>query len=99
MQAPTIGRKVWYWAAANELDFMNCKDKAQAFDATVVFVHPSGEVNLVVFDHHGNKDTVEGVVLEDPDGDVHGAEGIEEGYATWMPYQKAKHDEEVAKQG
>lgn len=96
MQAPTIGRKVWYWASAGELDIMNCKDRAQAFDATVVFVHPSGGVNLLVLDHEGNNGTVEAVILEDPDGDVQGAEGVYKGYATWMPYQKAQHEKAVA---
>ena len=83
---PTIGRKVWFWSAdpgAVEvlLDFK------QALDATVVYVSPTGTVNLLVLDHGGNSFPVEDIPLNDPGlDDEHGLEGAED-YATWMPYQ------------
>jgi hypothetical protein len=83
---PSIGRKVWYWQVSGA----GVIDNAQAFDATVVFVHPDGLVNLNVRDHSGYSHKVANVELHDPaDGSV-GREEDAHGkgnYATWMPYQ------------
>lgn len=85
--APSIGRKVWFWASENFIEQVeeDPMDPKQAFDATVVFVHPSGLVNLQVFTHTGEGGLVESCHLRDPgEADEHGGE---EDYATWMPYQ------------
>ena len=79
---PTIGRKVWLWIGNRGYVVL---DQKQAFDATVVFVHPDGKVNLSFLDHAANGPMVaEFVTLRDPQiDDQHGVEFI----ATWMPYQ------------
>jgi hypothetical protein len=84
---PTIGRKVWFWASEDFIDATDCvpEDPKQAFDATVIYVHSDGNVNLSVVDHRGEQGLVENCELRDPgEGDEHGGE---EDYATWMPYQ------------
>jgi hypothetical protein len=73
---PTIGRKVWYWP---EQPTMRVNDDRQAFDATIVFVHDDGTVNLAVFDHDGHYLIQHRVELQD--------EPTRRGIATWMPYQ------------
>lgn len=98
MQAPTIGRRVWYWQAAGDGGVV--RDTAQAFDAGVIFVHPiqAGEycVDLQVTDHAGNTDVIQNVILQDyEDGDAHHLSDID-GFATWMPYQQKKHEQESA---
>ena len=76
---PTIGRKVWLYTAAQ-----SPQDSKQAFDATVIFVHPSGLVNLYFVNHWGTAGSLSSVQLRDPqEDDKHGVET----YATWMPYQ------------
>jgi hypothetical protein len=77
--APSIGRKLWYWPVNQPI---GCHDTRQAFDATVVFVHPNGRVNLVVRDHEAVQHAVLEVLL------------VQEGeprpmfpHATWMPFQ------------
>ena len=93
MQTPTIGRKVWYWSGPEDLDLVTYLDASQAFDATVIFVHPDCCVNLLVNDHNGTEYVVIKAILEDPEeGDCHCQEGRDEGYASWMPYQKQQHE-------
>lgn len=82
---PTIGRKVWFWASAPD-DF-NIEDHDQAMDATVVFVHPDGKVNLQVTDHMGEIYFQDSIELKDFEGERHFGENLEEPTATWMPYQ------------
>jgi hypothetical protein len=78
---PTIGRKVWFYNASYAA---NCFDQKQALDATVIYVHPDGPVNLSVVDHAGHRLTAHAVSLEDPtEFDGHGVRD----YATWMPFQ------------
>jgi len=80
---PTIGRKVWLWVGNEGFAIL---DPKQAFDATVVFVHPDGKVNLSFSDHEANGPLMaEFVTLRDPQiDDQHGTPGM---IATWMPYQ------------
>lgn len=83
---PTIGRKVWFWAT--EPENHSIEDHDQALDATVIFVHPDKTVNLQVVDHQGDITTQFGVELRDPqEGDRHFSDTLNEGVATWMPYQ------------
>lgn len=97
---PTIGRKVWFWMSEATIDDTSSTvlDDAQAFDATVVFVHENGAVNLTVVDHEGGGDFVENVPFREYiEGETcHG--GFED-FATWMPYQmgQAKKAFEEAK--
>lgn len=94
---PTIGRKVWFWSSINyrfdaDVEAINI---SQAFDATVVFAHETGNVNLLVVDHTGNPAIALDVELRDPatddsheeEGDAGDDAGHPTGYATWMPYQ------------
>jgi len=89
---PTIGRKVWLWLGQGDYDpngvgaAFSVMDRAQAFDATVAFVHTDGTVNLGVLDHAGQPCSFARMRLYDPDPEnCHGQH--EFGYATWMPYQ------------
>lgn len=96
---PTIGRKVYFWSSEQFAAEVGAEpvDPKQAYDATIVFVHPSGNVNLQVVCHAGDSGFVEDCPLRDPsEGDEHGGE---EDYATWMPYQvgQAKKDFNEAK--
>lgn len=99
MITPTVGRKVWFWVNSEHTSDGKMLDERQAFDATVLYVHPTGEVNLLVVDHGGIPRFEEKVLLVDPEKgawptDQHDHAG-ERGYATWMPYQvgQAKKEE------
>lgn len=81
MITPTIGRKVWFWPINPSVGAI--LDPLQAWDATVTFVHPNGNINLLVIDHHG-------VMM--PQHDVYLFQGMPDERpkstcATWMPYQ------------
>jgi hypothetical protein len=78
---PTIGRKIWLFQSALHAGVLDAK---QAFDASIVFVHPSGNVNVAGTDHAGQPFVQTDVPLRDPGvTDEHGAST----FATWMPYQ------------
>jgi hypothetical protein len=79
---PTIGRKVWYWSDG----MANVLDQAQAFDATIVFVHNDTRVSLRVTDHLGHESAQYSVQLRDhiPLAS-HGAAC----FATWPPRQES----------
>lgn len=88
----TIGRKVWYWHP----QVSAVEDTLQAFDATVIYVYPDGDVKLQATNHWGTTNTVSRVKLYDPStDDRHGA--VDYAYCTWMPYQKQQMDSQ--KQG
>lgn len=78
MIVPTVGRVVWYYPTAT--DEIN---GAGPLAALVAHVHSNDKVNLAVFDANGANHGLVGVRLLQ-DGDF--AE-VDEGYATWMPYQ------------
>ena len=82
---PTIGRRVWYWPRHDEFDL--ALDGKQPFDAGVIFVHPNGEVSLMVTSHSGHQFHKDYVRLQQPADDDYLKVG---GYATWMPYQVAQ---------
>ncbi len=96
----TIGRKVWYWSCSVEDQSLSCYDERQAFDATVIYVHPEGTalaglVDLSIIDHAGERTTESAVELHDPgEFDIHDQPDVNESYATWMPYQKQQHDKQ-----
>lgn len=94
---PTIGRKVWFWMSADSLEESQSTvmDEHQAFDATVVFVHPdgSGSVNLLVADHDGETGMVADVP-ERPYVEGETEHGGDEDFFTWMPYQTAQAKKE-----
>lgn len=78
---PTVGRKVWYHPHQYErhTDFY---DSLQPFDATVVFVHSDGAVNLdVVNELAGRVPSKTQVKLCDTYDDTIA------GQCGWMPYQ------------
>jgi hypothetical protein len=81
MIEPTIGRVVWYWPSKDDLDTpsrMVQLDPWRPFDAHIVYVHSSTEVNLVVFDHIGNSyRRTAPINIEDSARPL----------AEWMPYQ------------
>lgn len=87
--APTIGRKVYFYDAAQEVaphvpGAMQRYDAKQPFDATVIYVWGPNCVNLRVTDHAGYTHVRSSVPLRDPtENDAHGVEYV----ATWMPYQ------------
>ena len=84
---PTIGRKVWLWLNPAQAPEGTLLDVKQAFDATVIFVHPSGKINVRFTTHDGQLGGSLNVRLQQPDGsDVHSSELLEP-YCTWMPYQ------------
>ena len=83
---PTIGRKVWLWVPKNQVPAEAIQSPLQAFDATIIFVHPNGEVNVSFFDHCGGLGGVHEVELLDPKPEDQHPEGGQ-AYATWMPYQ------------
>lgn len=95
MQAPTIGRKVWYWCGVDQDENDLVIAEAQAFDATVIYVNNNNNyVTLAVIAHDGTPFTVENVQLFDP-GTITMEHNVnDEAAATWMPYQKAQHDKQ-----
>lgn len=81
MIKPTIGRVVWYWAAAP----VRSVENAQPNPALVTWVWGDGElVNLVTFDCNGDIRPAARVPLWQGEGEPP-AEGH---FAEWMPYQK-----------
>jgi hypothetical protein len=95
-QAPTIGRKVWLWIDATELENYNILDARQALDATIVFVKCDGTVTLDVVDHTGSAGVLEDVQLYDYSPEIAHGHDYEFGtLATWMPYRVKKHKEEA----
>ena len=85
---PTVGRVLWYWPKTECLEQMGLHRTSldQPFMAQVTFVHSDRMVNLLVTDHRGAQAGVQGVFLLQ-EGDT---ARIMEGYAQWMPYQKAQ---------
>lgn len=87
----TIGRKLWYWSPSTEAQGVTNLDDGQAFDASVVFVHENGNVNVTFYDHIGVIQADTDVVVHDPEEkDQHNI--ADEAYCTWMPYQKQHMD-------
>lgn len=79
---PTIGRRIWFWPNRINLEVFTQQDDAQALDAGVIYVHPSGNVNLLVTDHIGYSEAVIDVAIL-PEGE----QALHSGKAQWMPYQ------------
>lgn len=91
-QAPTVGRRVYFWPSQAMRHPYAVLDKNQALDAGVVFVHNERLVNLLVSDHLGQSHSVQNVPFlqqEEPK-----PEGLP--FATWMPYQVKAHAAEEA---
>ena len=90
--APTIGRQVWFFGAPHDglathdgRPNHNCRrfDKDLPMSATVVYVWPSGLVNLNVIDHGGQHYAVTKAVLRQA-----GEKQPETpSWCEWMPYQ------------
>lgn len=95
MIKPSIGRKVWYWPGPNlhsASGSIHVRDRQQALDATVVYVHHDRCVNLHVIDHDGFIHTVHSAQLLQPEDP---APNPADPYAAWMPFQvgQAKGDQ------
>jgi hypothetical protein len=90
MIKPTIGRRVWYWPDTTSDDH-RIYDRTQAFDAGVVLVLDDHRVTLDVTDHYGRHFVVGNCYLWQGADDVDPAhrERPKEGFAEWMPYQRA----------
>ena len=80
MISPTVGRVVWYYPEAGEMN--NYAD--QPFMAGVCYVHNDTLVNLKIVDHEGNGFAKTNVHL------CQDAEVPKEGQCGWMPYQKGQ---------
>lgn len=80
---PTVGRKVWLWAQGG--GGFTIFDRRQPIDATVIFVHEDGTVNLSLVDHAGNCSTAFDVELKNYTAESH--DTVAGLVATWMPYQ------------
>lgn len=81
MIRPTIGRVVWYWAAATVRNV----EGAQPNPALVTWVWGDGElVNLVTFDCNGDARPAARVPLWQGEGEP----PTDGQFAEWMPYQK-----------
>lgn len=86
---PTIGRRIWYWPGTKDLAFlgpaMHAIDRAQPFDAGVIFVWSDSCVNLQVTDHAGGiwfREKVRILQEGESDSTLDSA-----GVAQWMHYQ------------
>lgn len=89
VERASVGRRVWFWCGQNTPAPLNVHGAEQAFDAGVLYVHADGRVNLLVTDHYGAQSSMHGVRLVNPSPtDQHNL--MENGYATWMPYQVKK---------
>ena len=84
---PTIGRKIWYHAPDEAIH----SDPSQPLDATIVYVHSDGMVNLRVTDQGGISHARTSIpLIQEGDAAPNGA------YCFWMPFQQgqAKRHEE-----
>lgn len=89
---PSVGRKVWFYDSQG---LGNIHDPKTPFDATVVYVHDAGHVNLRVADHSGTTFTRASVELRNPaEDDSHGKGNAD--FATWMPFQVKTAQKEAA---
>lgn len=95
MIKPSIGRKIWYWPGPED-KYLKCLDIKTPFDATVVFVHDSGTINVLVLDHEGSLYRRQSIpVIQE--GEL---KPDDSGFCVWMPYQigqAAKTQEAEAK--
>lgn len=91
---PTVGRIVWVWLNDEEQTMYGLFPERPSvpFKGEVIFANPdTGLCTLSVAGHDGSYNTIPDVQIFDPeDTDCH---GDDESYATWMPYQKAQHDQ------
>ena len=79
MIVPTIGRVVWVIRPEASSDF---KQPEIGF---VVYVHSTRYINVIGFDHHGNKFFLSSLYLVQDDEPKPGGD-----FACWMPYQKGQ---------
>lgn len=92
----SVSRKIWIWS--NSMD--GVKDPLQAFDGTVLHVHPDGTVDVIARTHTGAPSYLEKLEVHDPspEGDDshynHHNITMAGSYCTWMPYQKKVMDKE-----
>lgn len=77
---PTIGRKVYFNPHDRHAEMRRLGE--QPFDATVVFVHENGTVNLLIVDHVGMFHPVQNVTFVQPEQDA-----PDSAFAYWMPAQ------------
>ncbi len=91
---PTIGRVVHFNPTMSHAEKLGMAYRCQGtpMDAHIVYVWPSGLVNLAVFDHDGISHAVTSVkLLQDADQASLNEQGqLVESYCTWMPYQKGQ---------
>jgi hypothetical protein len=93
IQAPSVGRRLWYWPSTAEVAALGMRviNAQQPFDAGLLFVWGLRDVNLQVTDHIGNVFAIKNahlVQVEDEPRDP------AKGFAMWMPHQQQKHREE-----
>lgn len=81
--APVVGRRVHFWMAMAHVQHV--RDEDQPFLADIVFVHPSGDVSVHGYDHHGSPFTQHQLVVREPTGkECHGDRAM----CTWPPEPK-----------
>lgn len=78
---PNVHRKCWVWG----VDGLTVLDPKQPFDATILFVHEDGTLNLSVYDHEGNEAILRNVPLRD--GRADDSHMNVEMHACWSPFQ------------
>lgn len=79
---PTVGRRVWYWPAANDKS-LAINNRLQPCDAGIAFVWNDALINVSVADHSGNMHSRTSVRLLQEGEHANAGEA----YAQWMPYQ------------
>jgi hypothetical protein len=84
---PTIGRKVYFYPSDEDLSRFNMVDEKAPLDATIVFVHSDGKLNLLVVDHLAHSQGIGPI-------EYSAERQAEKNTWQWMPYQIGKlvHD-------
>src|SRR3954471_11768743 len=83
--AAVVGRMVHYWGA--DTNPKRVRHDRQPFTATIVFVHPDGDVSVSGYTHYGEAFTEAHLTLYEAEGgERHGDDGgyaMRGAYCTW----------------
>ena len=94
--APTVGRIVYYYPGTYDLECTGLVQLSpdQALRADVLYVNPTGTVNLNIIDHIGVATYRANVaLLQETDGET---PENHYGHCKWMPYQVAQAQKAAA---
>lgn len=84
--SPSIGRRVWYWPNASDLNAGMQFNGTQPCDAGICYVWSDHLVNLTVADHNGHMHRRTSVRLLQGGATANPGEAV----AAWMPYQQGQ---------